>query len=296
MESLIEKCIEESLRRVLGFYERMGTPLSYYPNTRYVDCSPSVVLPGYEIIAISGVEINARYRCLQFLYRTLARVIWREAYGIVVSDEAIDELIAHLLDRIKIPEFEEDIVIFKPFKYLEDEQRDEIIAHELWHLIEEERGLFDRHPFIVEATATYARKRFRNERCDIPPEECDLVEMLRLGGANVVQQYVENSPNPYKAMLDPNLRERIQKELLKRVEPIIVQKAKESLRIKDVRFSLASILQQYPEFEELRNNLTPEGIITFYRKIGAYRLADELEAQKEKLKNLIKEFEALLLI
>jgi hypothetical protein len=115
---------------------------------------------------------------------------------------------------------------------------------------------------------------------------------MYLGAANVVQGYVESCENPYKAMLDRKVREQIQQELLERIRPILVEKAMRTLEKEEIREATACVLMQDPQFRRLKRNLTPQGIIQFYRKIGATTVARELERQN--LEPLLDGFRDLL--
>jgi len=293
MEQVI-KLAEESVGRVLKFYENVGTPLSYHPRLQYVD---GVCPQRPDGVAMAKIEFEIMDKYFDFLSRNLVKTMWKDAYGIDLSDEAISEVTRIQKDKLgKIliaGEFESgaDIFIFQPYRNHSRQQkdRDEIIVHEVWHLIEKERGLLQEHPFIAEGTATYAMKRFRGERCDIPLERFDdFFMMMYLGGANVVQDYVGSSENPYQIMLDRQVRGQIQQDILRRVKPVFVEKLKKALENDDSKKAMVDTMQQIPEFQELKGNLTAEGIIESYRKMGATKLADEL--QGKDLEDLISWF------
>ncbi len=281
----IIKLGEESLSRVLTFYNNNGTPLSYFPKLQYIN---GVYPQRPNVLAMIREELEIMIQSFDFFSHNLAKTIWKDAYKIDVSDEAIAEVIEiekDKLGRIFVPskfESEADILLFLPYRdhTVEQEDRDEILAHEVWHLIEKERGALQEHPLISEGTATYAMKRFRGQSCDRTFEECnDYFTMIYSGAANVVQSYVGNAENPYQTMLDRKMRDQIQEDLLGRVRPVLVEKVKRSLGDKNNQKAMAQALRQIPEFQKLDGNLTAAGIIEAYREMGAEKLADELQGK-----------------
>lgn len=293
MEEII-KPVKESVSRVLKFYENVGTPLSYNPKLGYVDKICETKPDG--LMKMKN-EFKIIDKIVDFMTQNFAKTIWKDAYGLDVSDEALAELtknIKHKINKTLIPqEFESgaDILIFQPCKkYIKSEKAiDEIIAHEIWHLVEKERKLLEEHPFITEGTATYAMKRFIGKRCNKKFEKFDdFFMMIYLGAANIVQNYVENKENPYQSMLDTNLRREIEQDLVGRIKPILVEKCRKSLENEDVKKGVAFSMQKIPEFKELKGNLSTENIIRVYKNMGANKLADELEGKN--LENLMDYF------
>ncbi len=132
----------------------------------------------------------------------------------------------------------------------------------------------------MEGTATYAMKRFIGESCNKKFEEFgDFFSMMYLGAANIVQDYIRNKENPYQVMLDRSIRGEIQQDLLERVKPVLVERIKKSLEDEENKIAIAFSMQQIPDFRELNGNLSAENIIRVYRKMGANKLADELEGK-----------------
>ena len=284
MEEII-KLFEESVSRVLRFYQSVGTTLSYRPKISYVDgiCQHR---PNFLAMIRDEFEILDRYS--DFIDQNFGRTIWKDAYGIDISEEAVVEVMKIQKNRINkflIPkEFESgaDILIFQPCRKFDKNKRniDEIFAHEIWHLIEKEKGLLQETPFIMEGTATYAMKRFIGESCNKKFVEFgDFFSMMYLGAANIVQDYIRNKENPYQVMLDRSIRGEIQQDLLERVKPVLVERIKKSLEDEENKIAIAFSMQQIPDFRELNGNLSAENIIRVYRKMGANKLADELEGK-----------------
>lgn len=279
------KHAQESTERVLGFYDKVGTPLSYTPKIEYKD---SLFQSDRNIIARIKEENEILENYLSFFSRSFAKAVWKGAYNLDVSDEAILELEDIQKRRIgNVFRFEEhesdaDIILYRPFRSYHQypEESDEVFSHEIWHLIEKERGVMQAHPFIAEGTATYAMRRYFGKACDKSLEECiELNGMMYFGAANIVQNHVKGSENPYKEMLKKEVREGIQQDLVKRVEPVLVKATMASLQNEDAIEMISSSIRQIPEFEALEGNLTKEGIIEAYNQMGASQLVSELKGK-----------------
>ena len=283
MESIITDA-EKSLDKALEFYERNDVALGYRPSLRYTD-TICPIRPDALACVKAEFEIVDKY--IDFFYKNLGIVVWKGLYGLDISDEAVGEITRITKNRLpevvfsSYPELmsEADIVIFEPYK--EDaSSRDVTMAHEVWHLIEKKINLLQEHPFIAEGTATYAMMKFAGVNCDRPLEDFDdYLMMMYHGSANIVQNYVKNSKNPYLAMLDVDLRLKIQKELLDRVKPLLTDKIKKMLEPVEMHDAEEKMLKQTPEFANLVGNLTAENIVRAYRQMGAVKLVDELQGQ-----------------
>jgi hypothetical protein len=291
MEQIIQEA-EKRLDNVLNFYKRLETPLSYRPKLQYIDTIYGL-RPDTIAQVIGELEMVKNYS--DFLYKNIMKNVCKEIYKLDISDLAITEITniqknkLHELNNLIPKEFEGDIILFQPYKQAD---RDATILHETWHLIEKERGVLQKHPFIMEGTATYAEKRALRKKCDTPPSRFgDFFSMIYYGAANIVQNHVQNSKNPYKAMLELDVREQIQQELLEKVKPVIANQLKKTLGDENVKKGLAYQMQQNPKFQKLKNNLTAEGIIEIYREMGANQLAKELE--KQNLESLLDSFKQI---
>lgn len=272
---------EKSLEKVLNFYESRGITLSYHPKLIYVD----EVFPEMPQIAAIKDELVP----ILFFPKELIKIIWYEFYEIRLSNDAVDDLIKAIEDKIPYsntrPTDEKKIVLFKPFKkYINIS--DEIIAHEVWHLIEIERGVFYKHSLIAEGTATYAMIEFVGKEYSFSGKCENLITMLYNGAANIVKKYVENSRNPLKEMLNEKIRNEIQHELIGTIKSFLTQR--KNIELKEIK----SVLEKFPEFGELFKEPTPKKIISFYEKIGARKFADELRNQN--LEKLIEYYRKIL--
>lgn len=214
--------------------------------------------------------------------------LWKDACGIEVCESAIEDVLniqKRIIGDVRFPkELEEDsdILVFRPFvdNCKTKEEGDEVLAHEVWHLIEKEKDILKKHPFIIEGTTTYAMKKFSGtEFEDLEVSVEDFFMNMYEGAASLVKYHVEGSKNPYKKMLDNNLRKTIQEELLSKVKPIIRNMVKRTLEDENAQKASVCILKQIPEFEALEGNLSAEGIFLIYRRLGTNQLEEELQHQ-----------------
>jgi hypothetical protein len=278
------KRAQASLERVLRFYEERGITLDRAPTVAYKDYeSPA---DSTTIAQIRGEDMFYE-RSLDFFERRFGERFWREAYDIVVSEEALVQKIA-MEKKAIIASVEQahdgsaDIMLFQPYKRCEsdDIDNDEVLAHEVWHLIEQERDVMESQPFIVEGAATYAMKRYNGLICNQPPEMMPTTEMmLYFGGANVIHHELQDSDDPFNELLTKERRDRMQHELAERMTPVIVKGYYGSMEIDAVRNAALNNILQMPEFRAIKGNLTTETLIDAYERMGATKLASELRGQ-----------------
>jgi len=285
------KSAKRSLDRVLEKYTRTGVPLGYVPKIAYFD---EVYFESPRFIAIILPELTGiPKRSSQFLSELISAIEFREGYGLTVSDEAIQEY-SHTLrgkkDNIngagrvsqKYKDSEAEILLFRPFAslYQNQELTDEIMAHEVWHLVELNRDIFKIAPLIVEATATYAGRLSVGKDCPVPPEEYPTLDtMLYHGGGYVIQRMIQGSSNPYVRMLDKTIREDAQRQLMWRVRKKLVDLVHERVGNPTYQKSVKDQLMCIEEFRQLDGNVDDKTLLKVYSDLGAFKLVRELERQ-----------------
>ena len=65
-------------------------------------------------------------------------------------------------------------------------------------------------------------------------------ELFYFGAANIVHKHVKNEPNPYLAMLDKDIRSKIQIEFIRELKAVVDRQITERRRILD---------EKYPDLE-----------------------------------------------
>ncbi len=184
MEEKIIKYAEKTLDSVLLFYDHKGISLSHRPKIKYID---SMHPKFYGIPA----RCEVYYPKKEILYLSL----------------------------VKSPKYKSIILLFQPYKTIQNKKfRDEIIAHEVWHLIEKERNVINIAPIIKEGTATYAAKTF----ClgyfeDTIKNLKEDYENTHLVVASLVNYYTRSLKNPLISILNKEIRLMIEKELFKKI-------------------------------------------------------------------------------
>ena len=98
-----------------------------------------------------------------------------------------------------------DIFLYRPIQNRLNDL-DELMAHEVWHLIERKYGVFDGNGFIHEGTATYVQNRFAGRKSEWIGSEADYFGAVYNNAAHLVQEEVGKEPNPLKAILNPGKR------------------------------------------------------------------------------------------
>lgn len=295
MELDLKSSVNQYADRVLEFYYNRGIVLKRGIKFLYVD-KANEFMP--DTLAMVKEELEFKKRFEEFLGRSLGHFMWREAYHLEISENSLEEIIGvvkNLVSQPILPEYFDsgaDVVIFKPYTTLPEQTKEEVLAHEIWHLIEVDHKVFNETPFIIEGTATYVMKKYRNKKCEKTLEACeDVQEMMYLGAANLVGSYVNHLENPFKAILDLQLRQSMQQDLLHQIKPVMLKGLKRTFEDENFRNSYRSFLMKSPFFRDLERNLTKENILKLYKNLGANNLVRELEQQD--LTHLIEWFKLL---
>lgn len=292
MQEMI-KAAEASLDEALEFFQSEGVRLGYRPRFRYVDRNS---VQGSHAIAcvVSGASPT-----LALSEQILGVLKWDWLYGLKVNDKANQEYATLYLERANktLPRAyqnnEGTIFLLRGFKEKFEKGGKTLcgvyVAHEVWHLRELELGVLQQYPLIAEGTATYAETGFLHRTWNYSgewPPHSSLSLLLYREAADIVHHNVGEAKHRYLAALDVSVRAQIHDELLQR--SISNPGAPEMLSLGDTKGRARYVRQRIPEFQPLKGNLTPKALLEAYRRMGANKLADELQSQD--LGRLVKTF------
>lgn len=274
------------LNDVLDFYAEAGAPLSYRPSVREIEARDPREM---RMVARIGRRVKATATDRPSLSRTYARcrttTLWREVYGLRCSAEAAAELnrVARVREVIRPPEPPAaDILLFPSFAWSGSAAF--LMAHEVWHLIEAERGLLVEAEPIREGTATFAAVKFlessEREKYLYPPEDCgDIVSLRRAGVGWIVAGAVGASRRPLVKLLRLDVRRDLVNETMRRCVPRVVEIAesvhKDRGYVEDFRRYVRRCLAP----SNLSNAVSRDHIVEAFRQLGARTLAGELVDQ-----------------
>lgn len=271
---------ESSLRKALTFYADQGVYLSYVPTIEYRN---GIHPANYRTIAEAKAETELVKKIHAFTQNNLARKIWA-CHGIQVSQEAIDEICIAVEKKVEQMSIDEDspydITLYRRFTEAADEKdRDMVLGHELWHLIEKEKGVLSSHILVAEGTAVYASMRFVDENMALPLEKCKgFSEIFYYGAAYLFQEELGRDA-PLTALFDMQVRKSVYEQLLVAVYEnldILV----DDIRNDPLRLLMQGMaLKEFPEFKNLDGHLTAKNFIKTYQKLGATMLVRELKGQ-----------------
>jgi len=280
---------EGSLDRVLAFYDRQGISLPHRPKFRYAKVNPVGIMREPFMSVLPDEEAGKAVKTSW--HRNFSRARF-EILGITLSDEALEEnlQIEISLNYLYLHKYWRenfsgaDILLFPPLgKYLTDgyqKNLDGHMAHEVWHLIEKDRNVLHTTPLIAEGTARRAEGLFFGKDLAVAKNPNLYITIFYYGADCVVRDCMRAFRNPYKEMLNPQVRERAQRELLKRYEEKISEFFRRSCFEKDhVRSDPTNDAKSPFQERLLSNGLTPAGVAKTYRDAGAPTLARELEGQ-----------------
>ena len=281
---------EMVLDNVLRFYESKKIFLNYRPRIQVIDgLCPEIPLSMGEVRGEKDFLLTGT----EYLITAFGRTIYKESYGLIVSNEAIREAscCAFRIANAKIMQLTDvkndrfancDIILWGKNPKLQI-QLEEVLAHEVWHLIDEEYGLASVAPLAFEAVAYWVgRKKVGRTFPKGPEAVVGIAELFTIGAAGIVELCLLEDKNPYQTLLQKDRRLEIQEEIVKRIEPVLVQKIEAFIKTTEGKAAMKAQMEQemdIPAVQKLRGNLTPRNIIKLFQEIGAYTLAKELEEQ-----------------
>ncbi len=281
--------LRTTLGRVLEFFGTQGATLSYVPSMVHVEAHYHREM---ELVARIGLEVPASRGDQASLSRLWARnrcaALWREMFGLAVSREAIEELNdlvhARRVARESGPQRDEqgDILLFPTFRW--SSLQTWFLAHEVWHLIEAERELLEGAEPIREGTATFAASLFAgtmdNPRFIRAPEQChDMMALRRAGVAFLARERLDGSAQPLVELLRKPFRSALQQAVLERCTPHILALAERAAKDPVYTNDFSQYLRRTLRHAALAGEVSPDAIVAAYRRLGAARLAGELESQ-----------------
>lgn len=236
--SLVKKA-DETLDKVLEFYKSQNITLSYRPKIEYFN-SDKTANPAFIIS-----EITPDYEMVSSYPKELIKYIV-STFGVnsVKFESRLEKMIKTEYQKIKkngkvlIQKNKLDnkrIYITNTFPK-NDEEVYYLLAHEVWHLIENEKVL-KITPFISEGTATYAANVASGINKKISEDKIDNVDrFIYFGVSNIIYNYMNNSQ--LSNLLDKNIRDEIQKETRPAFNLFAVKIIKEQPRIREFKEKL----------------------------------------------------------
>ncbi len=221
---------------------------------------------------------ESNFRFLSVMIRTMYGRL-----GLSLSDAAITEVLkvagvenSKLLGQFNLSYGAVDIVLFPPILD-ELENMGFIMAHELWHLVEEQFGLLGDKMF-AEATATYVGYLVANIDPGDPVIQ-NFNDVIYGYGALIVRQEVASFGSPLAALLNPEVRGRIYVRIINEVRPMFEQKVVETYDPSVSEASQRKAFQEHPDYAVFRENPSAETLLQALRNRGYIIMADEFARQ-----------------
>ncbi len=153
----VERRAQESVVRALEWLVNQKVSLGYTPTVAYVDTTHP---QNKKIAASIDLEEESFLRALNMPLSMFCEALYVRS-GLAGNSQNVSKILE--LNReyfpVMIPKSDADITLYKPAKS-NIGKLDEIMVHEIWHLIEKEKGLLNGDNFIHEGTATHVQNRF----------------------------------------------------------------------------------------------------------------------------------------
>ena len=278
----VGKKSQKSITIALNWLKQQDIELKYRPTVVHsgMECP-------FNADACASVNSEDDYVVSAFshkLYFELEAMYGR--FGLTLSRkvcDAISEKASGLLSTFQRSKgLEADITLYNPVaQHLKE--LDEIMVHEMWHLVERQEGIKDGSEIIGEGTATIVQYRFAGKRCFLQERE-NTYETI----AAIIQHQFNGCEIPLSDLLKPSLRKKINQAAeaftgsSERLRDEAIERVKSPEYIELQRQSILA----HPAWASFRKNPTPKTYLEGLRAIGDEVIADELEGQN--LKRLVK--------
>jgi hypothetical protein len=223
-----------TLDNILKFYQTNNVPLSYRPTVILLQ-EPVPEMAVAEAFAFVKGEGDVLAAINKRASASLHIEVCKKFFGIDLSEEAAQELFrihekfdpTNSNQRTGTTEWQDKTIYLLPgYQKIDEAARKWLFAHEVWYLIEQEKGVFKQHLSIAEGTATYAGWRYIKAKGVIEIEQCpDNLSLAYVGAGKLVQDYVGASPNPLTTTLDCQVRDLMEAEYLTRERPFLIRNA-----------------------------------------------------------------------
>ncbi len=205
----------------MTWFSAQGINLEYIPTVAYVDRESSLgervlaSVEAEELSVLGALNMPLSLFCEALYARTGLRVT--SSFKEIIKVLELNRKQFYVRDEIS--KSDADITLYRPAKKSKARELDELIAHEVWHLIEKEKGFASGEDFIIgEGTATYAANRFAGNISGHHPEFWNFIYGSKFTQDMVLIKYM------YVASLiselygeEFNLRDLLQKSTRKKI-------------------------------------------------------------------------------
>lgn len=273
--------LERDLDAVLELYARNNINVGDRPSVAYIHDAPFVA-------RVNNQSKTPRLRdeFIKLFPRSYAERVWN-GIGVSLSAPALDEwslIQARLLERAftnRGKDFDQDIpttISVGPAFASKDERfRRWVLAHEVWHVVEDRHAVIGVNHIIAEGTACAVQQlitgiRRRQQEHAWP----GWMSIVYNGTSLLVERWLHDKNAPYTALLEPKNRAVIEKDFLETlgaaVEDCFPAIMQDSSYLRDER----NITSAHRGFRDVLITSKAKQIDRAYRLFRAHTLADEV--------------------
>ena len=291
--SAIEAKADASIDNVLKFFASHGVELKKRPKVRYSDMPCPL---NNRAAAMANTDVESMKGLLSMIGASLTRASYRR-FGLTVSDEAMQEALAvsngylsEVFRQVSLFGEGTDVALFPPIQNMLDEM-DSTVGHEMWHLKEEENGLLVDESMLREATATYVENLIAG-KSSLNPQIRDHFDVVYKYGAAIVEEELLGVVNPLQALLDPEVRRKLDAKFQEKVMPLFERKVSETFDPSLSEGYERQLLRTDEAYVAFRNNPSADTYLEALRRRGYAKLADDFA--KQDLTQIVKHGKRLL--
>lgn len=275
-EEIINKCTED--------FKKQGITFEFKPKIIYTDMD--VGSTKNVVVARCYTGVNVFYSKIIF-DSFMSSLEFKKFYDLEVSEQAFHLIFFEKYNRISEKFNQTNVIeLFKPI-YNNLNDFEVIIKHELWHLIEANKGV-GKQDFLSEGTAIYVSEKERvfDKNLLFPYPEISKTLMLYHGCANFINQFMRGKN--IGLLLDSDFRKNISNQYKNFLKLLYANS--NNIKQED---NIYLMKKQYDEFKEslFVENPCKENLIKHYNKYDyANNFVEEIKNQ-----DLSKLIESILL-
>ncbi len=276
------------LDKSLSYLERNGISFRKTPTFAVRD---DLQLGPYTALALANISPIVSAENGRNLARQIVPTLFAHKCKLHISENALTEYLDWTNRAVdssylatQIAQLPKENVVFsrRGMQLIESPvERVAIGVHELWHLFEEQDGVFAKNPLLTEAIPCYVQSLMGNSLTYCPPSEVHSMQDFRyLYATDQVSQMCAQEKFHLHDLLKPAVRNQLEAKLLPSVASIL---AKTKPTSSEIRF-FKQFLSSYPSFlRAISQDFSHDTLLHGYRLLGLDTLADDLQFQDTSL-------------
>jgi hypothetical protein len=218
----LEQAAMDSVDVAMEYFKKNGIELSRTPTVDLLE------IDNYSGSAHANIGLEKEVLLSAHEISAYLTHLFRRNLRLDISSEALQEPSEQIARKSYVFDLPTkcDITIFPRIR---DSRSclDGIMAHEIWHLIEAEKGLLNKPTLIMEGTAQYAQLLFSGGQFEWYDNSSRRNDSVYWNIASIAREVLKGKKNPLQALFDQGIRTEIEKRTRINVLPTLLRNVAE---------------------------------------------------------------------